>query len=164
LIEKILREKFVPRMWFYFRQGWATYFAFIMAAVNTLTVTYYLAIENIPFLKELFPTFVMYIVTVCVIGIPLLIFIGHAHFKKSSVYGSESDITAESYPYNYKLTPGVQPEAQFPVYLLMLELLEKSIPEEKFTENDKQKIENLRQIVNKLIDGGFIGNPPKGAV
>ena len=163
-IEKILRQKFFPRMWFYFRQGWTTYFAFIMAAVNTLTVTYYLAIENIPLLKEVFPSFVLYIVLVTGIGIPLLIFIGHAHFKKTSVYGSESDITAESYPYNFKLTPGVQPIAQFPVYLVMLELLEKLIPEEKFTENDKQKIENIRETINKLIEGGFVGNPPKGSI
>ena len=159
-----MRPKFFPRMWFYFRQGWTTYFAFIMAAINTLTVTFYLAIENIPILKEIFPSFVLYFITVTAIGVPLLIFIGHAHYKKTSFYGSDSDISAESYPYNFKLTPGVQPEAQFPIYLVMLELLEKLIPEEKLTENDKQKIENLREKINKLIDGGFVGNPPKGAV
>ena len=45
------------RAWFYFRQGWATYFAFIFAAINTLTVTYYLAIENYPFLNNIFPPY-----------------------------------------------------------------------------------------------------------
>ena len=29
------------RAWFYFRNGWSLYFAFIFAAINTLTVTYY---------------------------------------------------------------------------------------------------------------------------
>ena len=48
------------RAWFYFRQGWGTYFAFILAAVNTLTITYYLAIEEAPILKELFPSFIFY--------------------------------------------------------------------------------------------------------
>ena len=43
------------RGWFYFRMGWATYFAFIFAAINTLTVTYFLAIENYPFLTIIFP-------------------------------------------------------------------------------------------------------------
>jgi hypothetical protein len=38
------------RAWFYFRNGWSMYFAFIFAAINTLTVTYYLAIDEIPFL------------------------------------------------------------------------------------------------------------------
>ena len=45
------------RGWFYFRTGWATYFAFIFAAVNSIIVTYYLAIENLPILKEVFPLF-----------------------------------------------------------------------------------------------------------
>ena len=159
-----MKQKLFPRMWFYFRQGWTTYFAFIMAAVNTLTVTYYLAIENIPILKEVFPTFILYVVVVCSIGIPMLIFVGHAHFKKTSVYGSESDIIAESYPYYYKLTPGVQYEAQFPVYLAMLELMEKLVPEEKLTEDDKQTIVNIKSNINKLVKGGFVGNPPKGSV
>ena len=39
------------RGWFYFRTGWSTYFAFIFAAINTLTVTYYLAIEQAPILR-----------------------------------------------------------------------------------------------------------------
>ena len=46
------------RGWFYFRQGWSMYFAFLFAAVNTLTVTYYLAIERYPLLHDLFPTFI----------------------------------------------------------------------------------------------------------
>ena len=45
------------RAWFYLRQGWSTYVAFIFAALNTLTVTYFLAIENYPGLKSIFPTF-----------------------------------------------------------------------------------------------------------
>ena len=45
------------RGWYYFRTGWSTYFAFILAAINTLTVTYFLAIENYPSLKLVFPSF-----------------------------------------------------------------------------------------------------------
>ena len=44
------------RAWFYFRNGWSLYFAFIFAAINTLTVTYFLAIERYPVLNEIFPT------------------------------------------------------------------------------------------------------------
>ena len=45
------------RFWYYFRSGYGTYFAFILAAVNTLTVTYYLAIEKFPTLQAVFPSF-----------------------------------------------------------------------------------------------------------
>ena len=42
------------RGWFYFRTGWATYFAFIVAAVNALTVTFFLAIDKYPTLSVIF--------------------------------------------------------------------------------------------------------------
>ena len=51
------------RSWYYFRTGWSTYFAFILAALNTLTVTYYLAVEKIPVLNIIFPSFAYYILT-----------------------------------------------------------------------------------------------------
>ena len=55
-----MRQNIGFRGWFYFRQGWTTYFAFIFAAINTLTVTYFLAIQEYPFLNEIFPTFIHY--------------------------------------------------------------------------------------------------------
>ena len=60
------------RSWYYFRMGWSTYFAFIFAAINTLTVTYYLAIERVPVLVTIFPNFVQYVLIISCIGIPLL--------------------------------------------------------------------------------------------
>lgn len=87
------------RGWFYFRQGWTTYFAFIFAAVNTMVVTYYLAIENIPILKTVFPTFYVYLAVAASLGIPLLIFVGYAHQKKTASYKAEADIFYESNPH-----------------------------------------------------------------
>ena len=60
------------RAWFYFRNGWSLYFAFIFAAINTLTVTYYLAVEKYPDLNWIFPTFFHYIAIVVATGVPLL--------------------------------------------------------------------------------------------
>ena len=51
-----MRNNLGYRGWFYFRTGWSIYFAFIISAINTLVLTYYLAIENISFLKEIFPS------------------------------------------------------------------------------------------------------------
>ena len=91
------------RSWYYFRMGWSTYFAFVFAAVNTLTVTYFLAIENYPVLKEVFPTFPVYVIVLVVVGIPLLILIGYIHFKRSPSYRSESAITYESNPFSRRI-------------------------------------------------------------
>jgi len=87
------------RAWFYFRNGWSIYFAFIFAAVNTLTVTYYLAIDRAPVLKSIFPTFFQYVLIICGIGIPLLIVIGYIHWKRSAARKAEIDITYETNPY-----------------------------------------------------------------
>ena len=71
------------RAWYYFRMGWSTYFAFIFAAINTLTVTYYLAIEKVPALMSIFPTFTLYVLIVSGLVIPILTLIGYAHFKST---------------------------------------------------------------------------------
>jgi hypothetical protein len=86
------------RGWYYFRMGWSTYFAFIFAAINTLTVTYYLAIEKVPALVSIFPTFVQYVLIVSGLGIPILVLIGYAHFKRSKAFQSEAEIIIESNP------------------------------------------------------------------
>ena len=80
------------RGWFYFRMGWSTYFTFILAAINTLTITYFLAIDNYPALKAVFPSFEQYVAIVTCIGIPLLIAVGYGHYKKSLAYKSELEL------------------------------------------------------------------------
>lgn len=87
------------RSWYYFRMGWSTYFAFILAAINTLTVTYFLAIDNYPSLKSVFPSFEVYIVIIVTIGIPLLVIIGYSHYKRTVAFKSEVDVIMESNPY-----------------------------------------------------------------
>ena len=87
------------RAWFYFRQGWSTYFAFIFAAINTLTVTYYLAIDEYPILNAIFPTFLIYVLTLVGVGIPILVLIGYVHFKRSNAFKAEADINIEANPH-----------------------------------------------------------------
>ena len=87
------------RSWYYFRTGWSTYFAFIFAAINTLTVTYFLAIENYPVLKEVFPTFTIYIIIIVGIGIPILVLVGYFHFKRTPSYRAEATVMYETNPF-----------------------------------------------------------------
>src|SRR3990172_5750188 len=98
-----MNKNLVFRVWFYFRQGWNTYFTFIIGGINVMVTTYFLAIENAPLLKQVFPTFTSYLAILSIIGIPLVIGIGFAHFKKMPAYKSEAEITVEANPYIYKL-------------------------------------------------------------
>ncbi len=50
------------RAWFYLRMGYSIYWSFLIMGINTLTVTYFLAIERAPFLQVIFPTFLHYVV------------------------------------------------------------------------------------------------------
>ena len=154
-----MNKRLFYRSWFYFRQGWSTYFAFIFAAVNTLVVTYYLAIEKIPDLKNIFPEFWIYFVFATSLGIPLLVLVGYIHFKRIPAFHSETDITTESNPYYYKLPPGFWREVFAPFYLTMTKLMVKSLNNEKLTDDEIKQINDLQKKLDLLIDGGYIGKP-----
>ena len=130
------------RAWYYFRMGWTTYFAFILAAINTLTVTYFLAIENYPSLKLFFPSFEIYILIIVSVGIPLLIAIGYAHFKRTQAFKSEIDVMIESNPYQRRNT--VNNEINLRVNLQLMKLLTKLVNAEKL---DTSESENLKKLI-----------------
>ena len=129
------------RSWYYFRTGWSTYFAFILAAINTLTVTYFLAIDNYPILKAVFPSFEQYIVIIVSIGVPLLVLIGFVHFKRTQAFKSEVDVLIESNPYQRRNT--VNAEINLRLNLKILAMMLKISRKESFSESEIQEIEKL---------------------
>ena len=121
--------------------GWSTYFAFILAAINTLTVTYFLAVDNYPALKIIFPSFEIYVLILISIGVPLLIFIGYCHYKKTKAFRSEMDILVESNPFLRRTTVNTDIILRFNVNLinLVLKLSKDTISEDEL--NDMKKIQ-----------------------
>jgi hypothetical protein len=138
----IVKKNLGYRAWFYFRMGWTTYFAFILAAINTLTVTYFLAIENYPELMAVFPSFEIYIVIITSVGIPTLIFVGYSHYKKTNVFKSEVDILVESNPILRRTTVNADMNLRFSIKLfdLLLKLSKNKVSEDEL--NDAKKIQN----------------------
>ena len=136
------------RSWFYFRTGWQTYFAFILAAINTLTVTYFLAIENYPSLKTVFPSFEIYILITASIGIPLLVLIGYVHFKRSRSFKSEADVLIESNPYQRRNT--VNSEIILRLNLQLMSTLLKVAKKEDLSEEEIEEITQLHDEILKL--------------
>ena len=137
------------RGWFYFRTGWSTYFVFILAAINTLTVTYFLAIDNYPILKALFPTFEQYAVIMVCVGIPLLIIVGYAHYKKTLAFQSEMDIYIESNPYLSRNT--VNMDLSLKLNLKLISLLLKMSTGEKIDKNEIDEIGKLQHDTLKFV-------------
>lgn len=141
------KKNLFSRSWYYFRNGWATYFAFIFAAVNTLVTTYYLAIDRYPTLKIIFPTFVNYVVIISAIGIPILILVGYIHYKKTTAYRSEVDIIYESNP--YVMRGLINSELILKLNLQLVEKMTKMLKNETLTEDD---IKELSKIENEILD------------
>lgn len=138
------------RGWFYFRTGWATYFAFIVAAVNALTVTFFLAIERYPSLSVIFPTFFHYIVIVVCIGVPILVLVGYVHFKRSKSYRAEADIGVESNPHFRRILQNT--EILLPAYLKLTELMIKLSENKKLTDEELEEVSKFQNQLNNHID------------
>ena len=139
------------RAWFYFRNGWSLYFAFIFAAINTLTVTFYLAIEKYPDINWMFPTFLHYIVVVCGLGVPLLILVGYIHYKRTAARKAEVDISYETDA--YKARTLVNTEITIALNMKLLDIITKMSKKEEISSQDYQELEQLRdKLVKNLQD------------
>ena len=138
------------RGWFYFRTGWTTYFAFIVAAINALTVTFFLAIENYPSLSVIFPTFFHYIVIVAGIGVPLLVLVGYVHFKRSKSFRAEADILIETNPHIRRILQNT--EVLLLSYIKLTELMVKLSENKKLTDKELEEVSKLQKQLNEHID------------
>ena len=146
-----MRNNLGFRGWFYFRQGWSVYFAFIFAAVNTLTVTYFLAIDNYPFLKDVFPSFTHYIAIVVLVGIPILVLVGYAHYKRTASFKAEADIHIEANPHLRRILTNT--EIMLSMSLQLSELSMKLMNNEKLTSDEMNNLKQLQIEFQKQIGG-----------
>jgi hypothetical protein len=144
-----LKKNLGFRGWYYFRQGWSMYFAFLFSAVNTLTVTYYLAIEKAPALKSVFPSFIQYVVIITAVGIPILVLLGYLHFKRTSAYASEANVVIESNPYQRRSI--VNTELLVKIDMHLLSLLTKLIKNEKLQDKEITELSKIQEELSNYI-------------
>ena len=144
------------RSWYYFRMGWSTYFAFIFAAINTLTVTYYLAIEKIPVLVSVFPSFLQYVLIVSVLGIPILVLIGYAHFKRSKAFQSEVEIMIESNPVSSRNI--ANSEMNLEINLKLLDIILRFYQNDKISDSELKEIKELHEKLSNFKNTRTIEN------
>ena len=132
------------RSWYYFRMGWGTYFAFIFAAINTLVVTYYLAIERVPALLTIFPNFLYYVLIISSIGVPLLIIVGYIHYKRTLAFKSEIDIVVESNPYQRRNIVNI--------HLILESIMQTNQLLLKLSKNEKLSETEIGEINSKIAE------------
>ena len=144
------KRDFGFRAWFYFRNGWSMYFAFIFAAINTLTVTYFLAIERIPFLTSVFPSFIHYVVMTSSIAIPILVLVGYVHWKKSGARKAEIDISYETDP--YKVRTLVNSEMILKMNFNLILMMTKILNDQKLSKEELLELKNAQDKISKFIN------------
>jgi len=74
-----MKEDWIRRRWWEFRQGHSTYLIFLLTFMNFVLIAYRLLIEKIPFIQELFPQLWIFVLTFVLVYIPLSIIIGNWH-------------------------------------------------------------------------------------
>lgn len=152
------------RLLFYFKTGYATYLILVMGAINVLTSTYFLAVDDIPFVKELFPTFEMYVMVAVIVAVPAVTITGYVHYKRIGAFSANASVATQNNIFNYKFRPGFELEVFGPAYKLILVLTFKRIRTEKFTDEEIKEIDRLRKQLKHLIDGGSVGTYAKGVI
>jgi len=145
-----MNENIGFRSWYYFRMGWGTYFAFIFAAINTLVVTYYLAIERVPALLTIFPNFLYYVLIISAIGVPLLIIVGYIHYKRTLAFKSEIDIVVESNPYQRRNIVNIT--ILLSLTMKLNEMMLKLTKNEKLTPKEVEEVEKLQDKIKKFTN------------
>jgi hypothetical protein len=151
---------FIARLWYYFRTGYSIYLTFLLGALNTLIVVWYLAIREVPAVQSFFGHFIPFALLVTFTGVPLSIVLGWVHFKRSQIFSSEADIGVESNPYYYKLAPGYTREVFGPLYLELLVQLKRLVTAQGLAPPEElARIEDLEEKLRVLINGGSVGTP-----
>ena len=143
-------KNLVFRAWFYFRNGWSMYFAFMFAAINTLTVTYFLAIERVPFLTTIFPSFIHYVVITSSVAIPILILVGYVHYKKSAARKAEIDIGYEVDP--YKARTLVNTEMLLKMNFSLSLMLTRLLNNEKLSQEEVKEIKKAHEKLSEFTE------------
>lgn len=138
------------RFWFYIRQGWSTYFAFAIGMINTVTLTYYLAVENYPALNDVFPSFAQYALVVVAASIPLVALMGYVHYKKSPSYRSDVDIMMESNPYALRMK--TNSETTLGLTLEVLSLVAKLSEGGRLSAEEKARLARIRADIAAYLE------------
>ena len=112
---------FLLRSFYYFRTGYSIYLSLPLTMISLCTTVYYLAIQNIPILKSVFPGVLEFGLALVVVVYPSGALAGWFHFKKMPFYRIEQTINVESNPYSQtKLTP-----VMIPMWKTLMELARK---------------------------------------
>lgn len=163
----VKRSNWIQRRWFDFRNGHSVYLSFALTFINFAVITFSLAVERIPVLKEWFPSMWSWALFFFCIYIPLAVIIGFLHLKKQ--VPKEQEQLMNSNPFAFKTSPGKEQLYNLPGTIIGYDLQLKSmeinnqiadafkkiygVEIKKWNKEDSDKIEWLKKIAVGLQRG-----------
>lgn len=160
----VKKQRRIFRIVYYLKNGYTTYMMMVLGAINVLTTTYFLAIDEMPVIKEFIPTFEMYVITSVLVAVPVVTIIGYIHFKRLSANSAARSIEVQNNIFNYRFMPGFTADVFGPAYKMILVATLKHACSKKLTENEIREIDTLLERLHHLNEGGTVGKHPKGVV
>lgn len=168
----MINREFLKRRWLDFRNGHSTYLVFAMAFFQFTVVTYTLAIERLPLLKDLFPSMSHWLAFFVLVYIPAAVIVGHLHLKKQ--IPTEAKQLTMNNPYTFQATPGKELLYNLPATVIGYDLQLKAMnihnqtaefykrtfgfEIEKWDKADFAHIEKLKEIAVRLQKGESIND------
>jgi len=147
------------RAWFYFRQGYNLYLAFLIGFASNIVVLFRLGVEPNKTLLGIFPSLAIFTAAGLLVAIPVGILAGLYHMKRTGAYAADASVATEANPYVYK-TIGKEKEVFLPLWILTARGLAKLLErEETLSVNDRNELTEILNKANALLEGQSVGLP-----
>jgi hypothetical protein len=157
--------KVIFRAWFYFRQGYNLYLAFIIGFASNIVVLFRLGVEPNKTLLGIFPTLGIFTAIGLLVAIPIGIVTGLYHMKRTGAYAADASVATEANPYIYKVVPGKEREVFLPLWILTARGLAKMLDQQATTTPaERKELEDLLSKANLLLEGQYVGIPRQQGV
>ena len=153
------------RAWFYFRQGYNLYLAFFIGFASNIVVLFRLGISDNKYLSGIFPSLTVFTAVGLLVAVPVGIFAGLYHMKRTGAYAADASVATEANPYIYKVVPGKEREVFLPLWILTVRGLARMLDQQKtMTAEDRKELEDLLNKANSLLEGEYVGLPRQRGV
>jgi len=76
--------RIIFRVWNYIRRGHSNYTAYFILLLNFIIIAYQLAISNMPILKAVFPSMLIFGIIFLIVYFPVVLFIGWLDMKRGT--------------------------------------------------------------------------------
>jgi hypothetical protein len=152
--------KLLFRAWFYFRQGYNLYLAFLIGFASNIVVLFRLGVEPNPPLHSIFPTLGLFTAVGLLVAIPVGILTGLYHMKRTGAYAADASVATEANPYVYKVVPGKEKEVFLPLWILTARALARMLDQQRtMSAEERKELEDILNKANSLLEGEYVGLP-----